>query len=183
MYTCRECEQPINQATEICPCCGADLTEQPGEDLAAPPRKRNFVRIAALWGAVLAALWAIAWFALPWRMAGSKSEAESQAQNALAAVQAALGRYQASERSFPPLLEALGDSARAAEQKAQSVRYTLQYTPGKPDADGRVKSYTLIARPGNFGYLSFYTDESGVFRATHDDRPATAQDPPVKPAT
>ena len=28
MYICRECENEINQGTEICPHCGADLTAQ-----------------------------------------------------------------------------------------------------------------------------------------------------------
>jgi hypothetical protein len=38
----------------------------------------------------------------------------------------------------------------------------------------------LTARAGNFGYLNFYTDESGVLRFTVENRAATVQDPPVK---
>ena len=40
MYTCRECERPINQATEICPYCGADLTEPIG--LESRPKSALF---------------------------------------------------------------------------------------------------------------------------------------------
>jgi len=113
-----------------------------------------------LWGTLLFVLGAIAWFVLPWRMAGSKSEAESRAHGALASVHEELAAYQASEGRFPASLELLGDRARSAAQKAQSVHYTLQCMPGKPDSDGRVKSYTLIARAGKYGYLNFSTDET-----------------------
>jgi hypothetical protein len=180
MYTCRECEQTINQATEVCPYCGADLTAPAGGESAPPGKKSSAKRITLILAIVLTILWAVAWFAVPWRISGSKPEAQEHARDGLAAVQEALTAYQASEGSFPPSLEALGDRVRAAAQKAQSGHYTLQYTPGKPDGDGRVKSYTLIARSGNFGYLNFYTDESGVFRATTENRAATIQDPPLK---
>jgi len=180
MYTCRECEQTINQATEVCPYCGADLTATGAGETSAPAKKSSATRITLILGIVLAILWAVAWFAVPWRISGSKPEAETHARDGLAAVQEALTSYQASEGTFPPSLEALGEHVRAAAQKAQSGHYTLQYTPGNPEADGRIKSYTLIARAGNFGYLNFYTDESGVFRVTAEDRAASAQDPPLK---
>ncbi len=53
----------------------------------------------------------------------------------------------------------------------------MEYTPGPAGADGRVHNYILLARPGNYGYRNFYTDESGVLRATRENRAATAQDP------
>ena len=36
MYTCRECERELNQATEVCPYCGTDLSS---EALAALERE------------------------------------------------------------------------------------------------------------------------------------------------
>jgi hypothetical protein len=180
MYTCRECEQTINQATEVCPYCGADLTASVAGEFAAPAKKPSATRITLILGIVLTIFWAVAWFAIPWRLAGSKPEAQAHARDGLAVVQGALAAYQGSEGSFPSSLEALGDGVRAAAQKVQSGHYTLQYTPGKPDADGRIESYALIARAGNFGYLNFYTDESGVFRVTAENRAATVQDPPLK---
>jgi hypothetical protein len=179
MFTCPECEQSINQSSEDCPYCGAELNSSLAAGEARPARK-SLYRIVLMWGILLGILVAIAWFAIPWRLTGTKSTAEGDAREALMSVRETLMSYQASEGSFPDSLEALGDSVRAAAQEAQSARYTLEYTPGKPDAGGRVTSFALLARPGNFGYLNFYTDETGIFRATAEDRPATTQDPPLK---
>jgi hypothetical protein len=144
-------------------------------------RKSGAKRIIIACGILLATLGAVGWFAVPWHMSGSKAESEARARDALATIQETLAAYKSSEGSFPSSLETLGDAARGAAQKAQLGHYTLQYTPGKPDFDGRVKSYTLVARPGNFGYLNLYSDESGVLRATVEDRAATVQDPPIQP--
>jgi hypothetical protein len=183
MYTCQECEQQINTANEVCPYCGADQTVSSGassREFAAPVKKSGTKRIVITCGILLATLGAVGWFAVPWHMGGSKTESETRARDAISSIQGTLAAYESSEGSFPSSLESLGDSARIAAQKAQLGHYTLQYTPGKPDADGRVKSYTLIARPGNFGFLNFYADESEVLRATVEDRAATVQDPPVR---
>jgi type II secretory pathway pseudopilin PulG/RNA polymerase subunit RPABC4/transcription elongation factor Spt4 len=183
MYSCPECEQPINQASDVCPYCGADQkAPSDTESLLAgkPVKKKSAKRIILVFVILLAILWVIGWFAVPWKMSGSKTEAESRARDAMAAIQQAINKYQASEGSCPPSLESLGDAVRNAAQNAPSSRYTLQYTPGHPDADGRIGSYTLTARPGNFGYLSYYTDESGILRGTREDRAATVQDPPIK---
>ncbi|MFZ3217971.1 MAG: hypothetical protein WA192_18070 [Candidatus Acidiferrales bacterium] len=184
MYTCLECEQPINQASDVCPYCGADQKMLAENELllaGKTPKKTSYLRVAIVCGVLLAILWAIAWFAVPWKLSGSQAEAETQARAAIATVQQALNTYQQSEGSAPPSLETLGDSVRKAAQSAQRVHYILQYTPGKPDAAGRITSYTLTARAGNFGYRSFYTDESSTLRATSEDRPATVEDPPFNP--
>lgn len=185
MYTCRDCEQPINQATEVCPYCGADLTELPFdlENLVALPRKKSAKKIVILWAIILLSLAAVAWFALPWRLAGSKPESEAHAAAAIAQLQQGLAAYQSSEGGFPSSLEPLGTRARDALQEAQSGRYTLQYTPGNPEPNGRVKTYSLTARAGNYGYLNFFTDETGILRATRENRPATAGDPRIDPSS
>jgi hypothetical protein len=180
VYTCPQCEEAINQASEICPYCGSDLTV-PAE--GEKENKPKFLKIAIFWGGILGILWAIAWFALPWRMAGVKPDAELRARGALEEVRTALAAYQASEGTLPSGLEALGDRARTAAQEAQSAHYTVQYTPGNPDANGRIKTYTLIARAGNSGYINFFTDETGIFRSTREDRKATTQDPPLAPVS
>jgi type II secretory pathway pseudopilin PulG len=183
MYSCPECEQPINQASDVCPYCGADqkaLADTESLLAGKPIKRKSAKRIILVCAILLAILWVTAWFAVPWKMSGSKTDAESRARDAMVSIQQAINAYQASEGSFPPSLETLGDAVRKAAQSAQTSRYTLQYTPGRPDAESRIGSYTLTARPGNFGYLSYYTDESGVFRATREDRAATVQDPAVK---
>jgi hypothetical protein len=128
-------------------------------------------------GVVIGFLWAVTWFAVPWRITGSKIESEARAREALAVIRSVLAAYQAYEGRFPASLDALGDRVRAAAQMAQSANYTLDYSAGKPDASGRIRSYALTARSGKFGYLNFYLDESGIFRATAEGRSATVQDP------
>jgi type II secretory pathway pseudopilin PulG len=183
MYSCPECERSINQASDVCPYCGADQKAlADAESLLAgkPVKKKSTKRIVLFCAILLAILWATAWFAVPWKMSGSRMEAESRARDAMSSIQQAINAYQASEGSYPASLESLGETVRKEAQAAQSSRYSLQYATGRPDAEGRVGSYTLTARPGNFGYLSYYTDESGIFRATRDDRAATVQDPAIK---
>jgi hypothetical protein len=184
MYSCPECEQPINQASEVCPYCGADQKALADTELllagkTPKPTKTNYKRFAVVCGILLATLWAIAWFAVPWKLTGSKTEAEARARESLAAIQQTINAYQQSEGSVPPSLETLGETVRKAAQSAQLVHYTVQYTAGKPDPSGRITAYILTARAGNFGYRSFYTDESATLRATTEDRPATVQDPPI----
>jgi type II secretory pathway pseudopilin PulG len=183
VYSCPECERSINQASEVCPYCGADQKAlADAESLLAgkPVKTKGAKGVILVCAILLAILWVTAWFAVPWKMSGSKVEAESRAREAMSTIQQAINAYQASEGSYPPSLESLGDVVRKAAQAAQSSRYTLQYTPGRADAEGGVASYTLTARPGNFGFLSYYTDESGIFRATREDRAATVQDPAIK---
>jgi hypothetical protein len=180
MYSCRKCKETINQATEVCPYCGWDLTPSASSKSAARAKKSTATRITLLLGIVLTILWAVAWFALPWRISGAKPDSEAHARDALAGIQEILTAYEGSKGSFPSSLDALGERVRAAEQKAQSAHYTLQYTPGRPAADGLIKNYTLIARASNLGYLNFYTDESGVFRVTAEERSATVKDPPLR---
>lgn len=60
--------------------------------------------------------------------------------------------------------------------------YRFTFIPGPPDQKGRTTSYRVIARPLEYGQTrlrSYYTDESGVIRATTENRVATAQDPPL----
>ncbi|MGA7915969.1 MAG: hypothetical protein WCA00_12090 [Candidatus Acidiferrales bacterium] len=183
MYSCPECERAINQASEVCPYCGADqkaLADAESILAGKPAAKKSAKRIILVCVVLLAILWVTAWFAVPWKISGSKTEAETRARDAMVAIQQAINAYQASERSFPPSLESLGEAVRSAAQRAQSSRYVLQYTPGRPDAESRIATYSLTARPGNFGYWSYYTDETGVLRATREDRAATVQDPPIK---
>src|SRR5215469_5284872 len=181
MYTCRECDAAINSGSEVCPYCGADLVSSSADVFGEPApaaKKPGAKRILIARGVLLATLGAVGWFAVPWHMSGSKTDSESRARDALATIQDALATYNSAEGVFPSSLEDLGDTARAAAQKAQVGHYTLQYTPGRPDATGRVTTYTLVARPGNFGFRSYYTDETGVLRATTEDRAATVQDAP-----
>ena len=180
MYTCRECERPINQATEICPYCGADLTAAALSTMEDPRKKRSLASVLVRWAVLLAALWGLLWFVLPQRVGDRSAQAEARAVEALREVRAALTAYaEAQGGAYPASLEALGERGRKPAQLAQSEGYRLEYTPGPPSPDGIVRSYALLARPGNYGYRNFYTDETGALRATRENRPATAHDPPI----
>ena len=180
MYTCRECENEINQGTEICPHCGTDLTAAaPGADAAAKPSLRKILlRWGVLLGVLLAAIWSFLWFVVPERQGNPTAQAEARAVESLQEIRAVLGEYSASQGTYPRQFEALGERVRAAAQLAQGVNYQIQYTPGPIEADGRIHTYALQARAGNYGFRSFYTDDNGVLRVTRENRPATAQDPP-----
>ncbi len=96
---------------------------------------------------------------------------------------------------FSPSLAALGEGPPGASPSRSAAGlidpvlasgtksgYTFTYTPGPRDSNGRINSYTVVARPikyGKTGLRSFFTDESGVIRQTAEDRPATAKDPPL----
>ncbi len=179
MYVCPACERPINQATEICPYCGTDLVNLAADASENPPEKPNLLAIIARWGILLAAMWGFLWFIMPERSTDRRAQAESKAVTAIREIQSVIENYALARGSFPASLEALGERIRPAAQQAQSEGYRLLYSPGHPAPDGTTRSYSLEARAGNYGYRNFYTDESGVLRATDENRPANAQDPPV----
>ena len=141
MFTCPDCEQAINQASVACPYCGADVTSAPdGSEFAnvgAQNKKITPARMAILLGVFLAILAATAWLALPWKISGTQPDAESRALETLGAIQQELAAYQGTEDGFPSSLEGLGDRVRFEAEKAQSAHYTVQYSPGKPDAGQR----------------------------------------------
>jgi hypothetical protein len=179
MYVCPKCEQSINQASELCPYCGADLTVT-AEPEEPKGKKRSWAKALVLWGLAIGFLWLMIWIALPLRMLNPTMQSESHALDALKNLHASLAAYSSSEGAYPPSLDAMGNSAaRAAAQWALTAGYQLQYTPAQPGDDGRVHSYTLLARPSNYGFRSFFSDETGIVRYTREARPATAQDPPI----
>jgi hypothetical protein len=183
MYVCPHCDTEINTSTELCPHCGADLVAE-GE-LAAPapakPLRVILARWAILLGILAVGLWGFLWFVMPAQHGASTAQAESRAVIALNGLHTALVSYASAQTggSFPNSLEPLGESARDAAQLAQSEGYQISYTPAPPGPDGAIRSYTLQARAGNFGFRNFYSDETGVLRATKENRPATSQDPPL----
>jgi hypothetical protein len=129
---------------------------------------------------VAVSLWGFLWYVMPAQHSDASREADVRVVTALNGLHTALMSYAAAQPggSFPNSLEPLGNPARDALQFAQSEGYQIQYTPALPGDDGAIRSYVLQARPGNFGYRSFYTDESGQLHATRENRAATSQDPP-----
>lgn len=185
MFTCRECENEINQATELCPHCGADLTESiPG--LGDPKPKPGLGKILLRWGillgVLLAAIWSFLWFVVPERQGNPTAQAEARAAASLGDIRAALSDFASAQGgAYPEHFESVGERVRLAAQVAQSVNYQVQYTPGPADPNGAIRTFTLQARAGNYGFRNFFTDDTGVLRATRENRPATSADPPYVP--
>jgi hypothetical protein len=182
MYTCRECENEINQATELCPHCGADLTA-PILGGAEPRKKPGIGKILIRWGVLLGvllgAIWSFLWFVVPERQGNPTVQAEARAAESLREIRAALVDFASAQGgAYPRQFEAIGERVRLAAQLAQSVNYQIQYTPGPVDADGTIRSFSLQARAGNYGFRSLFLDDTGVLRATRESRGATSEDPP-----
>ena len=181
MYTCRQCENEINPATEICPLCGEDLTAPAfgaGPPEAKPSAGKILLRWGGLFGALLAAIWSFLWFIVPERQGDPTVQAEARAAESLREVRIALADYAAAQGgAFPRQFEAIGDRVRAPAQLALSVNYQIQYTPGPVDATGMIRTFALQARAGNYGFRNFYLDDTGILRGTRENRAATAQDP------
>jgi predicted amidophosphoribosyltransferase len=59
MYTCPQCDEEINEATEICPHCAADLTDlaETGRKARKLPLTKILVRWVTLLGVLMGALW------------------------------------------------------------------------------------------------------------------------------
>ena len=96
-------------------------------------------------------------------------------------------------RGYSPTLAALGPPADngnptpgaagliAGDLAGSGVRsgYRFTYSPGPPDANGRIQTYSISAAPLQPEWGSyFYTDESGVIRQ-NTTAPATAKDSPI----
>jgi hypothetical protein len=88
------------------------------------------------------------------------------------------------DQGFAATLSELGQgsSADIIDQQLASgrkVQYTFAIIVGPADFRGRITTYTMVARPkrlGRDGVRSFFADESGVIRATGEDRPPTVLD-------
>lgn len=179
MYLCLNCQRPINSASAVCPYCGASQAEPD----ALPQQQKKTRASRKLIIAVLltvTGIWAIIWFALPMRLDNPRPAAERSALNSLRLIQHQLSTYENGAGAFPSSLEALGAPARDAGEAAMAGGYAIHYAPALPDANGNPHAYTLVAVPRNYGYQSFFTDQSGIIHSTRDSRPATAQDPILK---
>ena len=59
--------------------------------------------------------------------------------------------------------------------------YRFTYTPG-PGQYGSIRTYAIVAQPleyGVSGIRSFFTDQTAIIHATSENRPASANDPPL----
>jgi hypothetical protein len=80
--------------------------------------------------------------------------------------------------SYSPSLNALGPYFRVKTQG-----YAFTYTSGPAATDGRIRTYTLTARPTepcpSQCSCSYFMDQTGTLHMTSENRPATPRDPIV----
>jgi type II secretory pathway pseudopilin PulG len=136
----------------------------------------------------------IAAIAIPNLLAARKSANEASAVGSLRTINTACISYSAAypKKGFPASLRALGPAENGPEsedgaglidpQLVGGVRsgYAFSYTPGPPNADGVILTYTVTADPlkPETGRRHFFTDESAVIRA-EEGTPANADSPPL----
>ena len=117
---------------------------------------------------------------------------DTQAVVSLRRIHAAQKDYKSRYGMYSHSLEALGPPARDTSPSAQAAGlldselaagekagYVFTYSATQPDAEGVVSSYTLLARPREFGKTggrNFFSDQQGIIHHTPEDRPATASD-------
>jgi hypothetical protein len=178
MYTCPECEHEINAASELCPSCGADLTARATDAPAQPPSLGRRLRVLLLFALLIGSVWAFLLYIVPDRRAASETQAETQAAATLREIARQLSSYaESSAGQFPASLEALGEKELSPAQEAKREGYSLAYSTG--EMRGRITHFALVAQPERYGFRSFYIDDTGILRATRENRAATVEDPPA----
>lgn len=178
MFTCPQCEQTINPASEVCPYCGADLVPEPAT------ARRNKQRKGLIWTLVgaavfIGAVWAMVWLVLPKPDVPGHAEAETAAINALQQVVGIVAAYETRQGTFPNTIQEVGGQASSVYSAAHAEGYSLTYLPGPARSDGNIHSFVVLARPEYYGYRSFYVDQTGVIRSTQQNREATGRDRPI----
>jgi len=178
MFTCPECEYEINSSSELCPHCGADLTPRASPSDEKPMSLTRRLLILLAFAVLIGSVWAFLLYIVPDRQAASRKQAETQAAASLHEIGRQLAAYaDASGGDYPGSLDALGEKEWPAAQAARREGYNLSYSTS--EEQGRIRHYVLLAQPERYGFRSFYLDESGVLRATRQNRPATSDDPPA----
>ena len=134
---------------------------------------------------------AMAWTALAGPQKQEKPNA-SAAVGCMRSINTAEVYYEKTYKlGYSPTLASLGDpeggaapSAKAADLLVHALAsgkmagYTFVYKSGTPDKEGRIHTYTVVARPVKWqeGLLSIFTDDTGKIRGTKENREPTAQD-------
>ena len=176
MYMCRECENEINQATELCPHCGADLTALvPGAEAlsaAKPSLGKILCAGACCWECCLGDL--VFLVVHRSRAAGrSHGPGGSARRRIFAGDPRRADRFcSGAGRRLPAAIRGRGRTRAPGRraQLAQSVNYQIQYTPG-PRRRRTERSARLRFRRScrKIRCLrNFYLDDTGILRATRE---------------
>jgi hypothetical protein len=182
--TCWSCLVIIGQGVNLCPFCGADQTPPPEIVVFEQEKPRNvgsvFLRWIIVTVAVACSLAGLLWYARREHGKNLGEQEEATVSKALRDVRTALSQYAlTSDDQYPSALGTLADRAAPLLQQARNESYEVTYTPKSSKKDGTITGFELWANPGKPNHRSFYIDESGVLRATQENRPANDKDPPI----
>jgi hypothetical protein len=186
MSSCWSCLVMLEKAATMCPLCGADQT-RPVQILDPTSQQANTAtRVFHEWKTVIAVIIAFvaSMGAILWQNFGESrvspaSQAAGVAAKSLRELREALSAYVISTKdTYPPNLDPLGSRASLPLQAALTTGYRLEYSPKSSSNEVVFRGFVILARPEKTGFLNLCIDESGVVRATLENRPATTQDPP-----
>ena len=168
----------------VCPLCGADQT-RPVKfvDPAFQPLVRP-TRVVQEWKLVivvivvfLGSLGGILWHYFGEVSLSPALQAAEVTAKSLRELRVALSSYALiTKDTYPTTLNALGGRASLPLQTALIAGYKLEYIPKSSPSEAVSRGFVILARPDTAGFLNLRIDESGVVRATEENRPATAWD-------
>jgi type II secretory pathway pseudopilin PulG len=168
----------------LCPFCGANQAPLPEIVISELEKSRNLTSVFLRWimvtVAVACSLAGLLWFARREHVKNLEEQEETTASKALHEIRTALSQYAlTSGDQYPSSLGTLGDRAAQPLQETRKENYEVTYTPKSSKKDGSITGFELWANPGKPNLRSFFIDESGVLRATRENRPANSEDPPI----
>ncbi|MGB7848004.1 MAG: hypothetical protein WBL63_20500 [Candidatus Acidiferrum sp.] len=180
MSACWSCSVLIEHGAPVCPLCAADQTNKP-QDIDKESATRTLPAVFRELGLVMLVLAAgiagIALILMHNLSAGSPNPTEQSAEvaaNSLRDIREALSSAALSENAYPLRLESLGVRVAQPSEDALVAGYHLRYT--QRTLPGGAAGFVIQAIPEKPDRLNLYIDESGIVRATSENRPASVQD-------
>jgi hypothetical protein len=182
MTACWYCLRLIEDGLKICPFCGGDQTPPP--ETSGLERKNVwtsiFLNLIIVTVVVACSLIGLLWYARQTYSNNLGNHEETTASKSLHDIRTALSQYAlTSGDQYPSSLGTLGDQTAQPLQQARTESYDVTYTPKSSREDRAITGFELWANPRKPSHRSFYIDESGILRATQENRPANDTDPPI----
>lgn len=186
MSSCWSCLAILEQGATVCPFCGADPTRPVQfadpvlQPLVTPTHVvQKWKLVIAVIAVFVGSLGGMLWHYFGEDSINPASQAAEVTAKSLRELREALSTYALVTRdTYPATLNALGDHASLPLQTALIAGYRLEYIPKSPPGEAVSRGFVILARPETTGFLNLRIDESGVVRATEENRPATEWDPP-----
>lgn len=187
MANCWSCTVIIKQDEKVCPFCAADQTKPVEFVNPHLPQPRSMKSTFRDWGvpilvivAASAIVSAIYWHSFGEPAVTPAAQATGVAAKSLRDLREALSIYALSAKdSYPTVLASLGNRVSLPMQEALGAGYRVEYSPKSTSAEIAPRGFVILARPEKNDCPNLYIDETGVVRATQENRSATAKDPPL----